>query len=139
MAIIDSILDIGSTLIKNLFPNKLEQQAAQLKLLEMQQNGELKELEMRMNAIVAEAKSEDKWTSRSRPTFLYVIYIMILMAFPMGLISYYNPSLAHTMMKSIAEWFNAIPKIIWELFGAGYLGYVFSRSYDKKQILNAKK
>ncbi len=34
----------------------------------------------RMTAIVAEANSADPWTSRARPSFLYVMYALLLWA-----------------------------------------------------------
>ena len=37
-----------------------------------------------MSAIVAEANSSDPWTSRARPSFLYLIYVLLLFAVPMG-------------------------------------------------------
>jgi len=41
---LDVILGLGGKLIDNLFPNKADQDAAKLKLLELQQNGFLAEL-----------------------------------------------------------------------------------------------
>ena len=44
-----------------------------------------------MQAIVAEAQSTDPWTSRARPSFLYMMYALILWAIPMGLIAAADP------------------------------------------------
>lgn len=137
--LIDSILDIGSKIIERVFPNPAERDKATYELLKLQQDGQFKEIELQMNAIVAEAKSEDKWTSRARPSFLYVMYIMILAAIPMGIIYAINPILAAHISDGLRAWLSAIPDALWGMFGAGYLGYVGSRSYDKKQILSAKK
>ncbi len=139
IGILDSVLNIGSKIIDRVFPNPEEKAKAQLALLTLQQQGDFKEIELQMQAIVAEAKSSDKWTSRARPSFLYVIYLMILMAVPMGIIHAYDPSLASSLTIGVQSWLKAIPEPLWALFGAGYLGYVGGRSYDKKQILTGRK
>ena len=124
---------MGSAIIKSIFPDKEKQKEAELKLLEAQQSGAFKELEVRMSAINWEARSADPWTSRARPTFLYVIYIMILLSIPMGVLYCFSPETAHAIEAGVKGWLNAIPSSLWNLFGAGYLGYSASRSYDKKQ------
>ena len=78
------VLGIGSKIIDKIWPDKIEAEKAKIRLLEMQQNGEFRELEERMKAIVTEASSNDPWTSRARPSFMYVMYLMILTAIPMG-------------------------------------------------------
>lgn len=64
------ILEIGGKLIDKILPNPEAKAAAQLELLKLQQSGELKEMEVSMSAILAEANSHDKWTSRARPSFM---------------------------------------------------------------------
>lgn len=86
----------------------------------------------RIGVMVAEASSTDKWTSRARPSFMYVIYILILTALPMGIIHAVNPDVAANISKGFGLWLKAIPESLYALFGAGYLGYSVSRSYDKK-------
>lgn len=86
----------------------------------------------RVSVMVAEAQSQDKWTSRARPAFLYVMYVMILTAIPMGVIYAINPTVASNITVGVKAWLAAIPESMWALMGAGYLGYVGARSYDKK-------
>jgi hypothetical protein len=133
------IFDFGSTILDKFFPDKDEREKAKLKLLEMQQNGELKELETRMSAIVAEAKSADPWTSRARPTFLYVIYVMILAAIPMGVVSALNPTLAVDIAEGMKAWLGSIPDGLWATFGIGYSGYSVARSMDKRNVSKSQK
>lgn len=85
----------------------------------------------RVSIIVAEASSQDKWTSRARPAFLYVVYIYILAAFPMGLIFAFFPDQAKNITTGVTAWLQSIPDSMWVLFGSGYLGYVAARSWDK--------
>jgi len=134
-----SIVELGTTLLNKIFPDPKQANEAKLKLIEMQQQGKLKEIEISMSAIIAEAKSQDRWTSRARPTFLYVMYIMILLSFPMGILSVIDIGMVKQIELGLKGWLSAIPEGLWGLFGAGYLGYSASRSYDKKQILSGKK
>jgi Holin of 3TMs, for gene-transfer release len=91
------------------------------------------EIEMaRMNVVIAEASSKDPWTSRARPAFMYVIYIMLLWAIPMSIVAAVNPDVAMNIGKGFGAWLAAIPGDLYALFGAGYLGYGAFRTYDKK-------
>ena len=128
------LLEVGAKLIDKLIPDPEAKQKAQLSLLELQQRGELKEIEAAMSAIVAEAQSNDKWTSRARPSFLYVVYIMILASIPMGILFAVSPTTAANISAGMASWLGAIPEEVWWLFGAGYLGYTGARTIDKRRI-----
>ncbi len=100
---------------------------------------ETEQLHQQISVLIAEAQSQDKWTSRARPSFMYVMYIMILMAIPMAFVSAISPSLAHQVGQGLQEWLGAIPQAMWQLFGVGYVGYVAGRSWDKTQIIKEKK
>ena len=64
------ILNLLSTGLDKLIPDAAQRQELKLKAMALQQNGEFREMETAMSAIVAEAQSSDKWTSRARPAFL---------------------------------------------------------------------
>ena len=125
------VLGIGSKIIDKIWPDKIEAEKAKIRLLEMQQNGECRELEERMKAIVTEAGSSDPWTSRARPSFMYVMYLMILTAIPMGFLFAFKPDIAMAVTAGVKNWLQAIPEEMWWLFGAGYLGYTTTRGYEK--------
>jgi len=95
---------------------------------------ENKKLETAMSAILEEAKSKDPWTSRARPSFLYVMYAMILASIPMGVLSAFDPEMAEQVANGMKAWLGAIPDGLWATFGVGYSGYAIARSVDKKQI-----
>ena len=78
-----------------------------------------------------EARSQDKWTSRGRPMFLYVVYVFLLSAIPIGILSVFSPVAAERIATGANAWLSAIPESMWYLFGAGYLGYGAFRSFDK--------
>jgi hypothetical protein len=133
----ESLLDFGGKIIDKIWPDKIAQQAerdkAQLALLQMQQAGELNLLSVQMSAILAEAQSSDPWTSRSRPAFLYLMYLIIGFCIPMGILSAFRPDMAIAIANGMQAWLNAIPDALYGLFGVGYLGYTGARSYDKSK------
>lgn len=131
--IITGLFSIGQSLIEKLFPDPEKKAAAQLQLLQLQQAGELKELEVQMSAIVAEANSNDPWTSRARPSFMYVIYLMILMSVPMGFLAAFKPEMASAVAVGMKAWLDAVPSELWTLFGVGYLGYTGARTWEKNK------
>ena len=129
--ILGDVITAGFGLIDSLFTSDEEKAAAKLKIQALAQQGKLKELEIGMSAIIAEANSKDPWTSRARPSFLYVMYIMILTAIPMGILSAFNPEIAERIATGLQLWLAAIPESMWTLFGVGYTGYAINRTYDK--------
>jgi hypothetical protein len=128
-----AVLNIGGKVLDKIFPDPVEREKAKLEMLKLQQEGQFREIETQMSAILAEAKSADPWTSRARPSFLYVIYIMILAAIPMGILSAFRPDIATQIAQGMQAWLGAIPNELWAVFGIGYTGYTVARSaWDKK-------
>ena len=133
--ILTSLLPLVSDVLDKVVPDPKAREAAKLKLIQEAQAGKLKEVEKQLSAIVAEAQSKDPWTSRARPTFLYVVYLLILTSIPMALVHAFNPELALRLIEGFHGWLSAIPEPIVTLFGVGYLGYTGARSYDKYKRL----
>ena len=132
------ILSIIDKAIDKLFPDAGERQKYKNQARELELSGEFKELEGAIQLIMAEAKSADPWTSRARPSFLYVMYIMIMASIPMGFLSFWHPELVDSAIAGMEKWLKAIPPEMWYLFGAGYLGYVKKRSDDKQVLAGIK-
>jgi len=128
---ISSIFSVGSKLIDKLFPDPEQKAKAQLEFLKMQQAGELDEIKIQLSAIIAEAQSPDPWTSRARPSFLYVVYILLLWSIPMGVLSVFRPDAAAAFTVGFKGWMSAIPDSILTLFGTVMTGYVLGRSWEK--------
>ena len=128
---ISSIFSIGGKIIDKLFPDPEQKAKAQLELLAMQQSGELEGVNVQLSAIIAEAQSADPWTSRARPSFLYVVYILLLSAIPMGVLTVFNPGAALDLTTGFKAWLGAIPDSILTLFGTVMTGYVLGRSWEK--------
>ena len=131
---ITAALNIGKTIIDKVVPDKAEANRQKTEMARMAMDGELNGLRIHMSAILAEAQSADPLTSRARPTFLYVIYILILTAIPMGVLSVFYPGAADQIADGFGAWLTAIPRELYVLFGAGYLGYSHYRSGDKKLV-----
>lgn len=129
-----AILDIGAKLIDKLIPDPTAKAKAQLDLLQMQQNGQLEEEKTQLSAIIAEANSQDKWTSRARPSFLYVVYVLLLAAIPMGVVYAVSPATAGAITTGFKAWLSALPPEIIELFKWVMLGYIGGRSFEKVKM-----
>jgi len=130
--LVPEIFKLGSKLIDDLIETDDEKASAKVKLMAMVNDGKMQELQLQLSAIMAEAQSQDPWTSRARPTFLYVIYLLILTAIPMGGLYAFEPVIAMRVAEGFGKWLNAIPEPLYALFGAGYLGYTAFRSWDKR-------
>ena len=130
-ALIGAAMPLLGKALDAIFPDPAEREAAKLKLLQAEAQGRLKETEVALSAILAEGRSPDPWTSRARPTFLYVMYGVILLCFLGGVLSVWWPDEVAEAAVNVGQLFAAIPDDLWWLFGAGYLGYSASRSFDK--------
>ena len=126
-----SIFAIGGKIIDKLFPDPEQKAKAQLELLALQQSGELENVKIQLSAIIAEAQSSDPWTSRARPSFLYVVYALLLWSIPMGVLTIFKPDAAASFTDGFRMWMLAIPEPILTLFGVVMTGYVAGRSWEK--------
>ncbi|HAO25014.1 MAG TPA: hypothetical protein DCQ49_07950 [Methylophaga sp.] len=127
-----SLLDIGGKLIDKLIPDPEAKAKAQQELLAMQQRGEMAELETRMAAIMAEANSADPWTSRARPSFLYVFYfILISLVIIAPFVGVFFPVEMQQFYENVSAGFKAIPEELWWTFTTGFVGYGGMRTYEK--------
>lgn len=131
MALIEAIIGPVASLIDKIIPDPKARDAAKLELIKLQGGQEMEALRTQLSAILAEANADDPWTSRARPSFLYVIYIMILWAIPMGLIAAVRPEAAGQIAAGMNAYLNGLPEPLYALFGTGYLGYTAARQWGK--------
>ena len=129
--IIGGLLEAGLKIIDKVIPDPAAKAAAQQELLKLQQAGALKEMEVSLSAIIAEANSTDPWTSRARPSFLYVVYILLLWSIPMGILAMFAPDRAVAFTAGFKGWLAALPEPVLTLFGVVMTGYVAGRSWEK--------
>ncbi|MGB3723900.1 MAG: holin family protein [Pacificimonas sp.] len=131
MSVINSLIGPIAGLIDKIIPDPEARDRAKLELLRLEGERELDAMRTQLSAIVAEANSHDPWTSRARPSFLYVMYALLLWAIPMGLISAVEPDMAAAIARGMSAYLSGIPEPLYMLFGTGYLGYTAARSWGK--------
>ena len=122
---VGAALELGSTLIKRLFPDPAQRAAAELELLKLNEAGELKHLEASMQVIVAEAKSDNWITSSWRPITMLVFVAIIA-----------NNYLLYPYLSLF--WESApvldLPPDLWSLLKIGLGGYTVGRSAEKVAV-----
>ena len=131
MAFLEAIVGPVSKLLDKIIPDPQARDKAKLELLKLQGDQEMQAIGAQMQAIVAEAQSADPWTSRARPSFLYMMYALILWAIPMGLIAAADPNMAKGIADGMTAYLRGIPEELYALFGTGYLGYTAARAWGK--------
>ena len=131
MGIIEGLIGPVAKLIDKIIPDPEARDRAKLELLKLEGSQEMEAIRTQMTAIVAEANSSDPWTSRARPSFLYVMYALLLWAIPMGLIAASRPEMAKGIADGMNAYLAGIPEPLYALFGTGYLGYTAARAWGK--------
>lgn len=131
MPLIEAVIGPIAKLLDKIIPDPEARDRAKLELIKVQGSQEMLALERQMAAIVAEANSSDPWTSRARPSFLYVMYALLLWSIPMGLIAAVNPGMAQGIARGMNAYLSGIPEELYALFGTGYLGYTAARAWGK--------
>ncbi|WP_296679835.1 holin family protein [Novosphingobium sp.] len=131
MPILEALIGPIAAIIDKVIPDKAARDKAKLELLHLQGTQDLAEINARLSAIVAEANSHDPWTSRARPSFLYVIYILLLWALPMGILAAFAPQRALAIASGMNAYLSGLPEPLYALFGTGYLGYTAARQWGK--------
>ncbi|OYY69808.1 MAG: hypothetical protein B7Y44_04625 [Sphingomonadales bacterium 28-55-16] len=129
MALLEGIIGPIASLIDKIIPDPKARDAAKLALIKLQGTQDMDALRTQLSAILAEAQSADPWTSRARPSFLYVIYAMLLWSIPMGLIAAVAPEKASNIALGMNAYLNGLPEPLYALFGTGYLGYTVARQW----------
>ena len=132
-----SIIGPVSSLLDKIIPDPAERDRARLELAKLEGTQELEAVQARLSAIVAEANSNDPWTSRARPSFLYVIYVMLLFSLPMGVLAAFRPGMASDIATGINAYLNGLPEPLYVLFGTGYLGYTAARQWGKTKGIDS--
>ena len=131
MPIIDSLIGPIASIIDKIIPDKEARARAKLELLKLEGTQEMQLIEAQLKAIVAEAQSIDPWTSRARPSFLYVMYALILFSVPMGVIAAFDPITSRAIGEGMTRYLAGLPESLYALFGTGYLGYTAARQWGK--------
>ena len=131
MSLIEGIIGPVAKLIDKIIPDPEARDRAKLELLKLEGSQEMEAMRTQLSAIMAEAQSTDPWTSRARPSFLYVMYALLLWSIPMGLIAAARPDMAEAIARGMNAYLAGIPEPLYALFGTGYLGYTAARTWGK--------
>lgn len=131
MSLVDVLIGPIASIIDKIIPDKEARAKAKLELIALEGSQEMKIIEAQLQAIVAEANSTDPWTSRARPSFLYVMYVLLLAALPMGVLSAFSPATAREIAAGMNAYLAGLPEPLYALFGTGYLGYTAARQWGK--------
>lgn len=131
MGSLDVLISPIAKLLDKIIPDPKARDAAKLELIKHQGAQELEEMRIQLSAIIAEANAADPWTSRARPSFLYVMYALLLWSIPMGLIAAVRPEMASAIATGMTTYLASLPEPLYALFGAGYLGYTAARQWGK--------
>ena len=138
MALLDTLIGPVTSIIDKVIPDPKQRDEAKLELLKLQGSQELDTLNAELSAIVAEANSKDPWTSRARPSFLYVMYVLLLWALPMGVLAAFRPEMAKDIAGGMNSYLNGLPDSLYGLFVTGYLGYTAARQWGKVKGVEKK-
>ncbi len=81
--------------------------------------------------LAASPRPDDRYIASARPTFLYVIYAILLWSIPIGVLGAFSPVAARNMTAAMTAYFAGLPEPLYTLFGAAYLGYTAARQWGK--------
>lgn len=109
MALLESLIGPLASIIDKIIPDKEARERAKIELIKLEGTQEMHQIEARLTAIVAEANSSDPWTSRARPSFLYVMYVLLLTALPMGVLSAFSPTTAQEIARGMNDYLGGLP------------------------------
>lgn len=124
-------MDLIGKAIDRFVPDPAQRDAAKFAMAQAQADNDLNAVKVAMSAIIAEASSADPWTSRARPSFLYVVYILLLFGLPIGVLSAFRPDMSVAIASGFKAWLNAIPDSLYLLFGTVMTGYGVQRTVEK--------
>lgn len=123
--------DLLNNAMDKIWPDPKDEAAAKVELMKANTASIIAQLDAQNRAANAEAASSDPWTSRARPSFLYVMYLLILAALPMGFVAAFNPAMAMSVAEGMQAWLKAIPTELWQVFGLCFSVYGVSRTVEK--------
>lgn len=128
---VTSVSSLLTTAIDKIWPNPEDKAKAEALVMTATADSVVKQLQAAQSVMLAEEQSADPWTSRARPTFLYVMYALMLFSLPMGVLFVFKPDAVQAVITGFHLWLAAIPDSYINLFGIGYLGYTGGRTVEK--------
>ena len=134
---IDDAITATTTLLNGamdrIWPDPEKRASAEAVQMRAAADAAVSQLREQLSVMLAEAQSVDPWTSRARPSFLYVMYAMVLTCIPFAILWAVSPTTGQHMADGMQHWLAAIPDLLWQTFMVGYLGYTGARTYEKSR------
>ena len=130
----DAIANVSTlltTAVNKIWPDPADKAKAEAVTVMAAADAAVTQLKAAQAVMLAEATSSDKWTSRARPSLLYVMYFMILCSVPFGFLAAIQPAVASNVAGGMNAWLAAIPDTLWQMMGFCYLGYTGGRTFEK--------
>lgn len=129
---IKDALEIFGMVIDKFVTNKDDRAAAKEGLESLNASGDLELLKGGQEIAKAEAGSEDKWTSRARPSFLYLMYGYFALAPVFAIFFMIWPDRSRLAVEGMELFLAAIPDPMWLTFAACFSVYTGARTIDKR-------
>lgn len=134
---ISDIIELLKTAADRFIPDTNKRKEAKEALDHLTVSGDLEFRTKGQEIAAHEAKSDDKWTSRARPSFLYILYFYLLLAPVFGLFFMIDPVRAGNAVKGMELFLAAIPDQMWQVLWICFGVYGVARSTDKAFRVNA--
>lgn len=131
MTTIDGLVAPLSGVLDQVIPDPAAREAAKRALSALDGSRALERVRGELAAAIADQPA-DAWTGRARPSFLYVMYALLLWSIPLGLIAAVRPAAAAAIARGMTTYLNGLPEPLYALFGTGYLGYTVAREWGKR-------
>ena len=128
---VSSVSNLLTTAIDKIWPDPADKAKAEAIAMAAAADSAVRQLQAAQAVMLAEAQSADPWTSRARPSFLYVVYLLLLASIPMGVLTAIHPTAATAIISGFHGWMAALPDSIINMFGAVMLGYTGARTVEK--------
>ncbi|CAB4141038.1 Holin of 3TMs, for gene-transfer release [uncultured Caudovirales phage] len=78
------------------------------------------------------SSNEPRWRSLVRPAGLWLVYALIALAVPAGILAGISPEAAARVTAGFRGWLEAIPEALYMLMGVVFTGYTAARTVDKR-------
>jgi hypothetical protein len=120
LPIIDIVKNVVAPIVNRFIPDKTAQDAAIAEIMSAT-----------AQVMVEDSKSPDLYIRRARPTFLYVMYVLLLIAIPCGILFIFSPGIGREFTDGAKYWFSSIPDAMYNMLEVCFGVYVGGRTVEK--------
>lgn len=128
---IGDVFGLFGDILRRVIPDKNEAARIEGEVEKARATGALASVENRFKAIMTALKSDDPFVRRARPALLWTMYFLLILAPVQAVFAMIAPDLHALFIKAMREYFGAIPRELWFLFGLTIPGYAGLRTLEK--------